>query len=321
MSWGHSLVTSVLALGACGCTPDFVASGYYGAPEDAGDDAPSSSSVLESDAASHDPPDGTERLEGGNDGATPPPAGPCDLTGRWLVTSREVASGLGSEEATHTWYYMEINQAGSAVSVTKGLVCGQNVRSITAVGASVDYPKTWPAMLTHGTATGRTGTSVATSSGCAVSFDKHYLVTGATVPHYDDPTIALPTMSQEATSTDPGWEDWDQDGNPGYTLNVTGLAVGQIYLATRTWNQWSGTIAAHASAFELADKWNTEQSLLGYDGSQLLTAATSGTPDNDASLHFVQFARLAASQATGDDTTTCASVRSLAATLTPDADN
>lgn len=320
MSWSHSLVTSVLAVSACACTPDFVASGYYGVPEDAGDDATSMLPVA-SDATAQDRPDGAPSADGGGNDASVQPAGPCDLTGRWLVTSREVASGLGSEEATHTWYYMEISQAGSAVTVSKGLVCGQNVRSITAVGASVDYPKDWPALLTHDTATGRTATSVAASSGCSVSFDKRYLVNGATVPHYDDPSVALPTASQEATSTDPGWEDWDQDGNPGYTLNVTGLAVGQIYLATRTWNVWSGTIAANASAFKLADKWNTEQSLLGYNGSQILTEATSGTPDNDASLHFVEFARLAASQATGDDATVCAAVRSLAGTLTPDAAN
>jgi hypothetical protein len=320
-SWRRLLVTGALAGSACGCTPDFVAFGYYGAPEDAGDEAPSLSSPPDDvrDAASQDPSDGPQTTEGGHDDS--PPSGPCDLTGRWLVTDREVASGLGSQEATHSWYYMEINQTGSAVLVTKGLLCGQSIRSITAVGANVDYPKTWPALLAHDQATGRTATSVATSSGCSVSFDKHYLVTGATVPHYDDPSVALPTTSQEATSGDPGWEDWDQDGNPGYTLNVTGLAVGQIYLASRTSNQWSGAIAAHATLFKLADKWNTEQSLLGYNGSQLLTAATSGTPDNDASLHFVQFARLAASQATGDDATTCAAVRSLAGTLTPDAAN
>jgi hypothetical protein len=256
------------------------------------------------------------------DAPSPPSmATACDLTGRWLATDRQVATGLGSQEASHTWYYLEIHQTGSQAAVTKGLDCGGNVRNISSVGANVDYPKVWPALLAHDTQTGRTATSVAINSGCSVTFDKRYLVMGATVPYYDDPSETLPTSSQQAAASSPGWEDWDQDGNPGYTLNVTGLAVGQLYLATRTWNVWSGTIAAHANTFKLADKWNTEQSLLGYNGSSLLTAATSGTPDNDASLHFVQFSRLDASLATGDDAATCAAVRSLAGTMTPDASN
>ena len=29
--------------------------------------------------------------------------------------------------------------------------------------------------------------------------------------------------SQQAGGSAPGWEDWDQDGQPGYTMNITGL--------------------------------------------------------------------------------------------------
>jgi hypothetical protein len=129
----------------------------------------------------------------------------------------------------------------------------------------------------------------------------------------------MPMPSDEATSTTPGWEDWDNDGNPGITMNVTGLATGQIYIAIREWNLWSGTIATDASTFKVADSWDSEQDLLGYTGSSLLTETASGTRDNDNSLHFVQFARLGATQATGDDPTICASIRTLAPTLTPDA--
>jgi hypothetical protein len=305
-----------------GCAPDLVAPGYYAASDDSGEEAsPPPPPSPSPEAASPDAPQAAPASEGEGDASTPGSPGPCDLSGRWLVTDREVATGLGSQEATHTFFYMEIGQSGSSVTVTKGLDCGGNIRNISAVGADVDYPKVWPAVLTHDTQTGRTATSVATSTGCNVSFEKRYLVMGATVPYYDDPGEALPTTSEQAAGSSPGWEDWDQDGNPGFTLNVTGLAVGQLYMATRTWNAWSGAIAAHASTFKLADQWNTEQSLLGYQGSSLLTAATSGSPDNDASLHFVQFARLAASQATGDDAAVCSSVRSLAGTVTPDASN
>ncbi len=320
---GRLLLPGWLIASACGCTPDFVAAGYYAAPEDAGEEAPSlSSSAVAPEAASPVVSQATPTPVEQGDASTPQSSTtPCDLTGRWLVTDREVATGLGSQEATHTWYYMEVGQTGSVATVTKGLACGGAIRNISAVGANVDYQKVWPAVLTHDTQTGRTATSVAMSAGCSVSFEKRYVVMGATVPYYEDPSETLPTSSQQAAGSTPGWEDWDQDGNPGYTLDVTGLAVGQLYMATRTWNEWSGSIATGASTFKLADKWNSEQSLLGYNGSSLLTAATSGTPDNDASLHFVQFARLGASQATGDEAATCAAVRSLAGTLTPDASN
>jgi hypothetical protein len=97
---------------------------------------------------------------------------------------------------------------------------------------------------------------------------------------------------------------------------VSGLVTGQIYVAVRRWNIWSGTIAAGASTFQIPDQWGSEQDLLGYSGSSLLTAATSGAPDNDASLHFVVFTRLAANQATGSPDATCSAIRSLAPTLT-----
>jgi hypothetical protein len=312
------------------CAPDTVAFGYYGAAEDAGDEVSSSSQpASEAVPAEMGPASALQPTRAVVDAQAPvreaaasaPMATACDLTGRWLATEREVANGLGAQEATHVWYYLEINQSGSQADITKGLDCGGNIRNISAVGADSDYPKLWPALLTHDTQTGRMATSVATSSGCSVSFDKRYVVMGATVPFYEDPGRMLPTESQQASAGSPGWEDWDNDGNPGYTVNVTGFVTGQVYLATRTWSVWSGTIPAGARTFTLADKWNSEQSLLGYNGSSLLTAATSATPDNDASLHLVQFARLDGSQATGDDVMVCAAVRSLASMLTPDASN
>ena len=310
---------ALLALSAC--FPDSVSPGDYGAAAEAGVDATDMTSTASPDAT----PAVIQADDAGTSADGDRPDGPvtvsttsgCDLTGRWLATDREVSEGMGAEEANHMWFYLELTQTGSQVTVTRGLDCGEEVRSISAVGANVDYPKLWPSLLTKDPQTGRKGTSAATSSGCSVSFEKRYMVFGATLPFYDDPSQALPTASQQASASSPGWEDWDQDGNPGVTFNVTGLAVGQIYLSSRKYNAWSGTIATGANAFKLADSWDGEQSLLGYTGSPLLTAAASNTRDSDDSLHFVEFARLDASQATGDDATTCAAVRMLAPTLTP----
>jgi hypothetical protein len=188
------------------------------------------------------------------------------------------------------------------------------------VSANVDYHKTWPAMQTYDLQTGRTATSETSSSGCSVAFEKYYEVIGASVPYYQQNlSAALPTASQEATATSPGWQDWDDDGDPGITMNVTGLTTGQIYVSIRKYTQWSGSIAAGADTFTLADDWDSDTDLLGYSGSSLLTSTASASKDNDASLHFATFVRLSSSQATGDDTTICTSIRSLAPMLAPEA--
>jgi hypothetical protein len=56
---------------------------------------------------------------------------------------------------------------------------------------------------------------------------------------------------------------------------------------------------------------------MAYDGSPLL--ATPASRAADAKLHFAQFARLTAAQASGDDAAICTSIVELAATLTPQA--
>ncbi|HEY5147344.1 MAG TPA: hypothetical protein VII82_11280 [Polyangiaceae bacterium] len=285
----------LLVLGPAGaaCFPDSAAFGYYAATDDAGPDAPVASDAGGPTAESSAPAsteDDANMAAGAIDAA---PAGPCDLTGRWLLSTREVATAIGAVEAAHTWRYFELSQVGSDVTVSKGLDCGANVRGVSSVAANVDYPKTWPAMQANAGDTGRNGTSTETSSGCQVSFEKRYQVLGATTSYFDDPSRALPPVSQQAASGSPGWEDWDQDGNPGFTMNVTGLVTGQLYIVTREWSAWSGAIAARATTFTLADDWDSEQDVLGYDGPSLLTEATAGVKDGDASQHFTYPSRRA----------------------------
>jgi hypothetical protein len=326
---GPGRVPAPCLLAAClaGCFADVVQPGVYGSTEDGG---PTTAPLATSEPAAMTSPDAdagsppAAAADAGIASASADDGGPgatsaCDLSGRWIATDHQVSTGLGAQEAAHTWYYLELRQTGGAGTVTRGLDCGENVRGISSVAANVDYPKTWPALLTKVMQTGRTFTSTTTASGCSVSFEKYYVVLGATVSFYLDPSQTLPTASQQATSTTPGWEDWDNDGNPGFTLNTTGLVTGQLYMATRRWTLWSGNVAAGASTFKLADDWSNETDLLGYNGSPLLTAASSR--DNDASLHFIEFARLTATQATGDDATTCTAIRSLASSLTPSAAN
>jgi hypothetical protein len=296
------------ALGLLGaiaaCESDRVLPGDYG-PLGAGDDGSSLSS------------DGATRASNGEAGV---PANPkCDISGRWLVAQRVLADAIGQKQASHNWFYYEVAQTSDRVTVTKGLHCGYEIVPVTSLAASVNSQSAWPGILTHDSDTGRQGTMVVAASGCRLAIEKRYTVRGATVSFYSDPAEALPTTLQQAAGDTPGWEDWDMDGKPGITLVIGegGSNLGDLYCAQRDWNQWGGPVPYSATKFSVPATWGSEQDALGYVGSSLVTQ--SATPDADASQHYVWFAKLGPTQATGDDATICAAVRSLAGTLTPGA--
>ncbi len=88
----------------------------------------------------------------------------------------------------------------------------------------------------------------ASASGCTVSFPAYVSIYGATVAYYRDPSHAMPGASDVASGSTPGWEDWDADGNPGVTYNLSGIASGQVFYASRQTNTWSGAITDHELA-------------------------------------------------------------------------
>lgn len=331
-AWG---CFATLALGGA-CQPDQAGGGDYGAPLESGpvtDDAalPTRSPSRPLDAGAPHPTNdtgmspspeegGAPAGDGSSSSSTSPEASasPCDMSGRWLITQRLVSDALGQTQATRNWLYYEVSQNGTDLTVTKGLHCGYDVVPITSLAGNVDLHAAWPALLANNPFAGQKGTVQASASECQVAFDKVYSVEGVTAPFYLDPAQALPTSSQQASAGTPGWEDWDGDGHPGISLHITGLASGTLYAAVRKWSAWSGTVTDTSGSFILAATWDQEEIVLGYDGSSLLT--TQGVRASDPTVHFAEFARLDASEATGDDATICAAVRMLAATLTPTAD-
>jgi hypothetical protein len=253
------------------------------------------------------------------DGSSPGPSSPCDLSGRWIATEHQELDGLSVLEAAHVWYYFELSQTGSSGTIAKGLDCGENVAAISSAGANESDTKAWPAFQKKLAAAlqGVTFTSTASGSECRISFKQFYTVIGATVPYYLDPSTTLPTASQQASGSTPGWEDWDNDGNPGITENSTGLVSGQLFLCARRSAIWSGTIATSASTFQLSDNWTDEADDLGYSPSTAGLLEAQAGKYSDQTTQLVEFARLSATQATGDDDAICTAIRSLAPTLTP----
>jgi hypothetical protein len=142
-------------------------------------------------------------------------------------------------------------------------------------------------------------------------------VYGATLPYYLDPATTLPTAEEPAAGGQPGWEDWDGDGNPGITGLCSGTVSGKIFGASREWSSLSGSVPDVRSVFKVATSWDQEPNVMSFDGSPFL--GSSAVRAADASLHFVQFARLSESQAVGDDAAVCKSIAALAPVLTPEA--
>jgi len=254
-------------------------------------------------------------------GAPPPSddgaAGACDLRGQWLITQHTIASGLGVKQRAAWWFYYEIDQEGSDLNVTRGLVCGSQVFPVDPLSAAVEFDASFPALIENNSHAGRRGSAVSSDAGCSVSFERAVIVLGATTPFYADESNPLPTLEQAADGTSPGWEDWDEDGNPAVSLNVSGLVQGSRYTALRAFSEWDGTIAAGATTFRLpVSDWGQDESVLGVTAEVL---EQTGVPDADRSGHFTQFAKLEPERAEADPAAVCATIRQLAPTLTPDA--
>ena len=235
-----------------------------------------------------------------------------------MVTQRAVVEAIGVQQAVRMWLYFEFAQNGTQVTAARGLDCGYDVVPLTAIAGAADLHKAWPKIMANNSMTGRKGTITEGGSGCSVAFEPSITVDGATVSYYRDPSHALPGPNDQASGSTPGWEDWDDDGKPGVSYHLSGVASGAVFVAARHTNTWSGTISGTLHSFTVRDTFRQEEDLLGYDGSPLLT--TTSSVSANAALHFAEFAKLEAAQATGDDTAACAAVRALAPTLTPKAD-
>ena len=276
----------------------------------------SSSSTLPSTTATA----GSSSQTPATTGTTAPSTGSgggCDLTGRWLQTIHKVTDGLGNLQTSHNYFYYEIEQQGDALSVKRSLLCGTQTVGGGSFAVTVDFSGAQAGVMKNVSHDGRKGSSVKAANGCKVSLDKQYMVFGATLPHYLDPQTTLPSAEEKAAGSTPGWEDWDNDGNPGITGVCSGTVTGKIFTAPREWVTLSGTVPDVGSVFKLSMTWDQEPNVMSFDGSPFLGATAVRAAD--ASLHFAQFARLKSDQATGDDAAICKSVVALAPLLTPEA--
>ncbi len=313
-----ALSLAALAVAAAACSSDMVEPSVSSGPgprADAGSDSDTKVIPVGDYDAAAPPP-----FDAGQASGTPPRDAECNLNGRWLVTQRILASAVGQDQASHNWFYYEIRHEGESVVVTRGLHCGFEVLKKTALGADVDSSGAWAAFLQHDSSTGRKGRYVKEGTSCHLSLDKEYVVRGATIAYYTNPAVALPTKTQQASASAPGWEDWDNDGNPGISLKVTSaVASGTLYTAQRDWTQYDGTTPLSVAKLKVSITYDGEQVPLGRSSGSSSAIESSSAPSSDATQHYAWMAKLADGQATGTDTAICAAVRSLKDTLVPEA--
>jgi hypothetical protein len=232
---------------------------------------------------------------------------------------------LSQCQAIHTWYYYEIRHDGEGFTVTKGLHCGYQAVKKSNQSASVSNPAMWPAMLANMSSTGRTGTFVKQTDSCKLTLPIEYVIRGATVAHYRNPSNTLPAEGSAAAGpggNPPGWEDWDNDSSPGFSLNINApLAKGTLYLATRDTNAIDTTTALSAMTFKAPMTFTTTQSVLGTAAGSSPLIREGGQPFANAASHFTYFMKLQDNQATGTDAQICESVRMLKDSLPGEAND
>jgi hypothetical protein len=345
----HLLLASSSLVGMAGCLPDFSPDPLNSdrAPElDSGTGVDASAAALPSNAGGNPPNAGGDPRDTGTPDAGTPETGTfeasgptpsddgggqmsatdarvdaepaptvCNLTGKWLVTERFGMEGLGAKQAAYNWFYVELAQSGNQLTYKKSLSCGANVTGI-GIPVIMDDSKAWPAYTRNPAYAGRKGTVDKVSNGCMVHIEKDAVVRGATVAHYRDTNVALPKLAEQATADKPGWEDWDEDGQPAVTLNITSLSSGKLMAVMRNWTEYSGVVTEGARLMSMRLDWGQSRSTLKADNDFLRSDASR---DPDQSRTVVEWGRMTDEQAAGDDPTICQSVRDLAKTLTPNA--
>jgi hypothetical protein len=107
---------------------------------------------------------------------------------------------------------------------------------------------------------------------------KQYVVVGASLVNaLTDP---LPYKD-----SDPRVVDQDKDGKPGVTIQISGIAQGDIYVTQRNWTELYGSLKA-PGRFEGMVLFGNEQKILGAT-SLYLTRSPNAKPDRERSLFYL----------------------------------
>jgi hypothetical protein len=249
------------------------------------------------------------------------PNRPCDMTGAWIAELHTVSnSQLGGDQNTTNWFYFEFTQDGERFTATKTLHCGFLVQGSVTVRLS---DATLGALASQEFAgPGRQGTFKvgAAADTCDFSFDRQYNIRGANKARFltdlwtvGSPAKPLTEFPALPTTTEAGMEDWESDGKPAISLNVTGLISGTRLVAQRDWNEHIGTVPQFSNDWGANDgrltvRWDSQEAVSPETTPNILEQ--TATPKGDG---WSRFARAEGRLTLGaTDTATCLAVQVLA---------
>lgn len=225
---------------------------------------------------------------GGGAMSCDPAAAPevTDVTGRWamLVVGAQLVQAPGFVEPIGNRIISVLlvtqTQAGDAVSMSAEY-CDHDTES-DEVLAGAAIPDAYRDSLQPVT---RTGTFAEGTGGRRYHLDTLVEVAGASIT---DATSPLPT-----DPTDPLVTDQDMDGNPGITIELTGLS-GSVYAVERRITEMNG-VAVSADRIEGLVTFSSEQSVLGADPASIAdtVAMTQRSTDPDTCHSYFTMVRVA----------------------------
>lgn len=251
----------------------------------------SSKPIVDPDAST-EAQDGGQAHEAGSPAATyctdkTALASAIPISGSWVIRAlaSQQVTALGTTLHPKTLFYMltTMTQSGSTV-VANGHYCDRAEIDQPGSMVTVVMPDKWAHTEKP---VNRTGTLAVGADGIpALSFPALVEFAGA-LPGTD--TDQLPT-----TVDDPRVIDEDLDGNPGITINVTGLVLGSLYSVQRQVTSITATAVA-GDRFQGTLTFVSDQRVLGSNPTTLtqLYSSAKAYPETDPSASTFAMVKVA----------------------------
>lgn len=210
-----------------------------------------------------------------------------NLSGEWaqlVVTTAVSSAPLVGEVTTvnHRFFHVTLTQQGPAIQASAEL-CDMRVETSTSMASTV-IPSAFVDAI------GTSEWDATLRAGVFESAETRQSLGLEGVGAEDE----MPTDPSDPRVTDP-----DNDGEPGMTIQVTGLAGGEMYFVQRGWRALRST-SIHGARIDGEVAWDDERVVLDATSRSLRNARPS-VPSEEPGAHYFQMVRVQAG-------TTCASV-------------
>lgn len=205
--------------------------------------------------------------------------GAPELEGRWLkqvITIAESSAGpVGTIEVrTTTYQLVDVEQNGREIKLDVQTCAAQMSDDSSMV--STGFSETLVQSLDSRS---RLGRLYRRNGAWFLGIERDWELIGMTMEAPEEEE--LPTEPD-----DPRVFDQDGDGNPGFTIQISGIIDGEVYVARRGWDQFMGRLNGDG-AIQGRVKWQSEEKVL--DASRrMLRSSPDSVPNSEKSRFRMQ---------------------------------